>query len=108
MLSGLCPAHFGVLFCSVVAAADTYLNLLDCAQGCPVSNWDCVLLIVDPWQYCVCCIRSGVSRCTLLMVLCLDRKCQVGLHAVLWLHIGILMCCLAADPRSIAGLSFGS
>ena len=30
------------------------------------------LLIVDPWQYCVCCIRSGVTRCILLMVLYLD------------------------------------
>ena len=26
------------------------------------------LLIVDLWQYCVCCIRSGVTQCTLLMV----------------------------------------
>ena len=41
------------------------------------------LLIVDPWQYCVCFIRSGVIRCTLLMVLYLDRMCQRGLHAVL-------------------------
>ena len=31
-----------------------------------------ILLIVDPWQYCVCCIRLGVTRCTLLMVLYLD------------------------------------
>ena len=28
-------------------------------------------LIVDPWQSCVCFIRSGVTRCTLLMVLSL-------------------------------------
>ena len=48
-------------------------------------------LIVDPWQSCVCFIRSGVSRCTLLMVLYLDRMCQRGLHAVLWSHIGSLM-----------------
>ena len=27
------------------------------------------LLIIDLWQYCVCCIRSGVTRCILLMVL---------------------------------------
>ena len=31
------------------------------------------LLIVDPWQYCVRCIRSGATRCTFLMVLYLDR-----------------------------------
>ena len=48
-------------------------------------------LIVDPWQSCVCFIRSGVNRCTLLMVLFLDRMCQCGLHAVLWSHIGTLM-----------------
>ena len=29
MLPGFCPASFGVLFCSVVLAADTHLNLLD-------------------------------------------------------------------------------
>ena len=49
------------------------------------------LFIVDPWQYCVCSIRSSATRCTLLMVLFLDRICQCGLHAVLWSHIGILM-----------------
>ena len=34
------------------------------------------LLLVDPWQYCICCIRSGVTRCTLLMVLYLDGMCM--------------------------------
>ena len=32
----------------------------------------------------------GVTRCILLMVLSLDRMCQRGLHAALWLHIGTL------------------
>ena len=36
------------------------------------------LLIVDLWQNCVCCIRSGVTLCTLLIVLYLDRMCQCG------------------------------
>ena len=63
-------------------------------------------LIVDPWQSCVCFIRSGVARCTLLMVLSLDRMCQRGLHAVLWLHISKLMHSLAAEPCSTAGLLF--
>ena len=63
-------------------------------------------LTVDPWQSCVCCIRSGVTRCTLFMVLSLDRICQRGLHAVLWSHIGILMHRLAAEPCSAAGLLF--
>ena len=31
------------------------------------------LLIVDPWHYCACCISSGGTRFTLLMVLYLDR-----------------------------------
>ena len=62
------------------------------------------LLIVDSWQHCVCCIRSGLTRWTHIMVLFLDRMCQCGLHAVLWSHIGILMHRLAAEPRSTAGL----
>ena len=63
-------------------------------------------LIVDPWQSCVCFIRSDVTRCTLVMVLSLDCMCQRGLHAVLWLHIGTLMHSLAAGPCSTAGLLF--
>ena len=65
-------------------------------------------LIVDPWQSCVCFIRSGVTRCTLLMVLYLDRMCQCGLHAVLWSLIGTLMHRLLAEPCSTAGLLFFS
>ena len=63
-------------------------------------------LIVDPWQSCVCFIRSGVTRCTLLMVLSLDCMCQRGLHVVLWLRIGTLMHSLTAEPCSTAGLLF--
>ena len=66
------------------------------------------LLIVDPWHSCVCFIRSGVKRCTLLMVLYLDRMCHCGLQAVLWSHIGTLMHRLAAEPRRTAGLLFPS
>ena len=46
--------------------------------------------------------RLGVIRCTLLMVLSLDRMCQRGLHAVLWSHIGSLIHSLAAEPCSTA------
>ena len=63
-------------------------------------------LIVDPWQSCVCFIRSGVTQCTLLMVLSLDRMCKRWLHAVLWSHIGILIHRLAAEPCRTAGLLF--
>ena len=65
-------------------------------------------LIVDPWQSCVCFIRSGVTQCTLLTVLSLDRMCQRGLHAVLWSHIGTLMHRLAAEPCSEGGRLFPS
>ena len=57
------------------------------------------LLIVDQWQPCVCCTRSGVIRCTLLMVLYLDRICQCGLHAVLWSHIGTPPRCRTSQYR---------
>ena len=64
------------------------------------------LHIVDLWQYYVCCTRSGVTRCTLFMVLFLCRMCRCGLHAVLLSHIGTPMRLLAAEPRSIAGHLF--
>ena len=42
------------------------------------------------------------------MMLYVDRKCQCGLHAVLWSHIGTLMHRLAAEHCSTAGLLFHS
>ena len=65
-------------------------------------NISVIFLIVDSWKSCVCFIRSGVTRCTLLMVLYLDRMCRRGLHAVLWSHIGTLMHRLSAEPCSTA------
>ena len=56
------------------------------------------LLIVDLWQYYVCCTNSGAIRCTLFMVLFLCRKCRFGLHAALWSHIGTPMRHLAGSP----------
>ena len=97
-------------YCSVVwcSAADTHLKLLDQAvsgaQFLTGGVFECD--IFDPWQSCVCFIRSGVTRCTLLMVLYLDRMCQRELHAVLWSQIGTLMHPLAAEPCSTAGLLF--
>ena len=98
-------------YCSAVwSAADTHLKLLDRAvSGARFLTGVCLnvtFLIVDPWQSCVCFIRSGVTRCTLFMVLSLDRVCQRGLHAVLWSHIGTLLQRLAAEPCSTAGLLF--
>ena len=61
------------------SAADTHLKLLDRAvSGARFPSGVCLsvtLLIVDPWQSCVCFIRSGVTRCTLLMVLYLYHMC---------------------------------
>ena len=85
---GVCPARLE--YCSAVwcSAADTHLKLLNRAV-----SWarfiigmcmSVILLIVNLWQYCACCIRSGITRCTLLMVLYLDRMCLCGLIAVLW------------------------
>ena len=101
-------------YCSVVwcSAADTHLKLLDQAvstvQFLTGVFLSVTFLIVDPWLSCVCFIRSGVTRCTLLMVLYLDRMCQRGLHALLWSHFGTLMHRLAAEPCSVAGLLFPS
>ena len=67
-----------------------------------------IFLIVDLWQSCVRFIRSGITRCTLLIVLSLYRMCQRGFHALLWSHIGTLMHRLAAEPCITAGLLFPS
>ena len=61
-----------------------------------------ILLIIVLWQYCLCCIRSGVTKCTFLMVLYLDCMRQCGLHAVLWSHIGVLMSYHGAEPHRTA------
>ena len=98
-------------YCSAVwcSAADTHLKLLDRAVTFKLGVCLSVtFLIVDPWQSCVCFIRSGVNQCTILMMLYLDRMCQRGLHAVLWSHIGTLMHRLAAEPCCTAELLFPS
>ena len=104
-----CPASFGVLFCSLMLGY-RYLKLQDRevsgARFLTGGVFECD--ISHPWQSCVCFIRSGVTQCTLLMVLYMDRMCQCGLHAVLWSHIGSLMHRLAAEPCSTAGLLFPS
>ena len=101
-------------YCSAVwcSAADTNLKLLDRAVSgarfltggvleCDIAHHRSVAVL------CML-IRSGVIRCTLLMMFYLDRMCQCGLHAVLWWHIGTLMHRLAAEHRSSAGLLFPS
>ena len=72
-------------YCSAVwcSAADPHLERHDSVvSGARFLTWarclSVTLLIVDLWQYCVCCIRSGVTRCTLFMVLYLYRICKCG------------------------------
>ena len=75
-------------YCSAVwcSAADTQTTGPRC-QWCQFFNWGVCLSVtlhtVDLWQYYVCCTRSGITRCTLFMVLFLCRMCRCGLGAVL-------------------------
>ena len=113
MLLGFCPASFGVLFCSLVLGFDTHLKLLDCAVSSArfQTGGVCLsvtLLIDNPWQSCVCFVRSGVTQCTLLMVLYLHHMCQCRLHAVLWSHIGSTYAPPHCRSRSTARLLFPS
>ena len=62
-----------------------------------------ILPIVDLWQCCVCCTRSGVIRCTHFVALYLCLMRQSGQS-----HIGILMRLPAAEPLSTAWLLFHS
>ena len=67
--------HFGACSSVCCSAADTNLKLTTrpCCQWCLFSNWgvslSVALLIVELWQYCVCSISSGVTGCTVFMVL---------------------------------------
>ena len=65
-------------------AAETRLKLQDpavsAARFLPGGYLSVILLIVDLWQYCVCCIISGVTRCTLLMVLYLEQSCWLRIR----------------------------
>ena len=98
-------------YCSAVwwSADDPHLKLLDRAvSGTRFLTGVCLsvtLLIVDPWQSCVCFIRPGVTRCIILTVLYLDHMWQCGALAA---HRYALMHGLAAEPRSTAGLLFSS
>ena len=95
-------------YCSAVwcSAADTHLKLLDrTVSGARFLTGG---VFRRPWQSCICFIRSGVTRCTLLMVLYLDCMCQCGLQAALRSHIGTFMHRLAAEPHSTEGLLFPS
>ena len=66
------------------------------------------LHIVDLWQYYICCTRSGITRCTLFMVLFLCRMCRFGLHEVLIAHrytYAPLRCRISQYSRTFIPLS---
>ena len=77
-------------YCSAVwcLAADTHLKQLDrvVSGACFIAAVACLTMIfpiVDLWQCCVFCTRSGVTRSTYFVALYLCLMCQSGLHAVL-------------------------
>ena len=98
--------------CSAVwcSAADIHLKLLDRA----VSGAQ--FLTGGVFECAITCRRSAAVLCMLYKIRCnpmhplndalpaMDRMCQCGLHEMPWSHIGILMRCLAVEPRSTAGL----
>ena len=109
MLLGVCPASFGVPICGVV---------LDCrytpettgqhSQWCQFFNWGCGCVECDLAHR-----RSVAVFCMLYMIRCNPMHlfmvlfiCQCGLHTALWFHISTLVCLLAAELRSTAGLLF--
>ena len=91
------------------SATNTHLKLMDhlVSDACFLAGGvlNCNL---SHRQCCVCCTRSGVTRCTHFVALYLCHMCRSRLHVVLWLHIGILMHLPAAKPRSTAWLLFPS
>ena len=78
----LCGIVLPVLeYCSAAwcSAADTHLKLLDRVVGGARFLGVCLsvtLPIVDLLQFFASCLRSGVTRCTHLMIRYLDRVCQ--------------------------------
>ena len=82
--------YYSAVWCS---AADTHSKLLDRvvsgARFLTGSVFECD--IAHRRSVSVLWIGTGVTWCTLFMVLNLCRMCHRGYHAVLWSHIGMLM-----------------
>ena len=83
---GVCPAHFGVLFCSFARLQIQTSRLLDRvvsgAHFLTGAVFECDIAR-RRFAAVLCCIRSDVTLCTLSTVIYLYRMCQCGLHAVL-------------------------
>ena len=115
-----CP-FWSTVQCGARQSIHTLNYTEPCSQLCHLFNRGCALGGVlegvclscadapsHMWQHCVSCIRSGVTRCILFMVLFLGRMCKFGLHAVLWSHIGMLIRFLAEEPHSTARVLFST
>ena len=93
--------YSSAVWCS---AADTHLKLLDRAGSGArlltggLFEYDCAHRL----SVAVLCMlyRSGVTRCTLFMVLYLDHMCQCGWHAVLWSHI-VHLCTASLQKQAV-------
>ena len=118
LLIGICFWGFALPvleYCSAVwcSTADTHHKLLDrIVSGACFFNrgvWlSATLHIVELWQYYVPCIRSGVTRCTLSMMLYLCRMCQCVARGASVSHRFIYSRLLAAELRSTRGFLFPS
>ena len=90
-----CPFWSTVLHCGARLQI-TQLQLLEWVDRGAVfllrMRLRVTLLIVDLWQYYVCCIISGLTLCTHFMILYQYCMRHYGLHEVLWSHIGIPIC----------------
>ena len=64
--------------------------------------------IVDLWQCCVCCTRSGVTQCTHFVALYLCLMCQSGVTRDALIAHRYTYAPPAAEPLSTAGLLFPS
>ena len=70
-----CPFWNTVLECGArlpIHTLNCWTVLVGRARFLTGDEFSVTLLIVDPWQYC---IRSGATRCTILMVLYLEPMC---------------------------------
>ena len=106
MLFGFCPARFGVLLGSVVLGCwytPAVHHVINNAHLLTMGLFVCDIVIIDLYHYCVCCIRMGATRCTLLMMLDLDRM-------AVWITSGALVAhrytyvpprCRISQPRRI-------
>ena len=110
-----CPFWSAVLYVVYCSDADTHHKLLDRVVSGPrfFFHWGCVLsvtlLIVDLWQYYVCCVTSGVT----LYVHCIYGALHVP-YVPVWVTHGDLAAylyivrLLAAEPGSIESFLFPS